>query len=180
MPRRTTAAKRYAEAIAGLARDEAKPEAWQRWRDDLTKVATALEDPVLRLTAESPRISPAQKQQLLRERLGDSVAPQTYNLISLMARRGRLELLPDVLTWFGEQADRALNIRHFTVTTATPLTEQQRAQLRQRLGGAAGSQVMLDERVDANILGGLVLREEDVIRDFSVRAKLENLRERMN
>lgn len=179
MPRRTTAAKRYAEALAGLARDTGDAAAWQQWRENLHRVAEAFEDPTLRLTLESPRLSAERKEAALRERLGSAVSQETYNLLGLMARRGRVELVPDVVTWFDEFADRALGVSHFTVTTATPLGDDQRAQLRARLTRGQG-QAVLTERIDPAILGGMVLQQEDVIRDYSVRARLEALRERMN
>jgi F-type H+-transporting ATPase subunit delta len=178
MPRRTTTAKRYAEAIAGLARD-AGDAAWQRWREDLDQVVQAFEDPVLRLSLESPRVSSERKEALLRDRLGERVSPQAYNLVGLMARRGRVELLPDVRQWFDEFADRALGIKHFVVTSAAPLTDEQRERLKRQLADGRGEAV-LAERVDPQILGGLIVRQEDVIRDYSVRARLESLRERMN
>ena len=176
MPRRTTAAKRYAEAIAGLARDAGT---WQRWRDDLERINRAFEEPVLRLSLDNPRVSPERKQSLVRERLGGAITPEAQNLLWLMVRRGRTDLLPDVATWFAEFADRAEGRQHFTVTSAAPLAEEQRAALKARLGGGRG-EVILTEQVDPEILGGLVIRHGDVIRDHSVRARLESMRERMN
>ena len=173
MPRRTT------EAIAGLARDAGDAAAWTRWRDDLARIGQAFEDPVLRLSLESPRVSLERKQALLREKLGSAVSSQAYNLVGLLARRGRVELLPEVRRWFDEFTDRALGIKHFTITSAAPLSEEQRARLRQRLSGGRG-EARLQEKVDPQILGGLVVQQEDVIRDYSVRARLESLRERMN
>jgi F-type H+-transporting ATPase subunit delta len=179
MPARSTAAKRYAEAIAGLARDAGSTDAWSRWRDDLERIAQSLDNPVLRLTLESPRVSVERKESLLRERLGGAVSPQAFNLVGLMARRGRVELIPDVLRWFDEFADRALGVKHFVVTSAAPLTDEQRARLTQRLTAGSG-QAKITERVDPQILGGLVVQQEDVISDYSVRARLEWLRDRMN
>ena len=176
MPPRTTAAKRYAEAIGAIARQTS---AWSRWRADLDAVASALhENPPLRLTLESPRVAAARKEQMLDQALGGRIATETRNLLGLLARRGRLELLPDIATWFGEMADRSLGIQHVTVTSAVPLDDQARAVLRDRL--RQGGEVMLDEQVDPSILGGLVIRQGDIIRDYSVRARLELLRERLN
>ena len=176
MPRRTTTAKRYAEAIGGIARQTSS---WTRWRDDLVVVAQAIpENPPLRLTLESPRVALQRKEQMLDLVLGGRIAPETRNLLSLLARRGRLALLPDIATWFGEMADRALGVEHAVVTSAVPLDEQARATLRSRL--SRGGEVDLDERVDPEILGGLVIQQDDIIRDYSVRARLELLRERLN
>jgi F-type H+-transporting ATPase subunit delta len=177
MPGRTSAGKRYAEAVAGIARQD---NSWEQWRRDLGAIGQVLGNPELRLTLESPRILPERKQRLLNESFGGRIAPATLNLLNVMAQRGRLGLLPDMLVWFDEIADRALGVRRYTVTTAAPLTDEQRAQLQQRLGGAAGGQVILTEQVDPSIMGGMVLRHEDVIADYSVRSRLEALRERLN
>lgn len=175
MPGRTTAGKRYAEAIAAIARQD---NSWERWREDLTIVGDALQDAELRLTLESPRVTAERKGKLLDDVLRDRVADPTRNLLKVMGRRGRLALLGDVRVWFDELADRALGVRRYRVTSATPLTEEQRTQLRQRLG--SGGSVVLTEHVDPSLLGGLVIRHDDVIRDFSVRTRLETLRNRLN
>ncbi|MBI3974127.1 MAG: ATP synthase F1 subunit delta [Chloroflexi bacterium] len=176
MPRRTTAAKRFAEALAGLARPR---NTWQRWREQLGVVDTAMHDPALRLSLDSPRLPMHSKQERLRGALRDAVDDEIRNLVLVMAQRGRLELLPDLITWFGDLADQALGIRHYTVTSAVPLTEQERRRLRAQLTGRDG-QVVIVERVDPAVLGGLVLQQGDVIHDYSLRGRLESLRARLN
>jgi F-type H+-transporting ATPase subunit delta len=176
MPQRSSAAKRYAEAIAAIARETGS---WEQWRQDLAAIRQAMYDPALRLALENPRLAPERKQELLHRALQDGVADEAINLIAVMVRRGRLELLPDVVQWFDELADRALGIRHVTVTTATPLTDDLRQRIKERLGAGA-AQIQLREKVDPDILGGLVVQEGDIIRDYSVRARLESLRERLN
>ncbi len=177
MPGRTTAGKRFAEAIAGIARQNG---AWEQWRRDLGEIGSALANPEIRLTLESPRVAPERKQRLLADSFAGRLTPDTLNLLNVMAQRGRLALLPDVLVWFDEIADRATGVRRYTVTTAAPLSDDQRAQLQQRLVASTGGQVILTERVDPSIMGGMVLRHEDVIADYSVRSRLEALRERLN
>jgi F-type H+-transporting ATPase subunit delta len=176
MPGRTSAAKRYAEAIAGIARTE---NSWERWRTDLAAVAEVLKDEPLRLTLESPRVNAARKYELLDQVLGGRVTQETSNLLKVIGHRGRFNLLGDIIIWFDELADRALGVRHFTVTSAVPLTEDQRIRLTERLA-VGGGKVLLVEQVDASLLGGMVLRHEDIIRDYSVRTRLETLRDRLN
>jgi len=182
MPGRTTAAKRYAEAIAALARQDGS---WQRWRQDLSALGVALKDRLLQHTLESPSIPFEAKSALLDRTLGQRVAPQTANLLKVMGRRGRLSLLPDMVTWFDDIADRELGVRRYTVTSAAPLTDDQRDRFRQRLGASAGlpagtGQVILTEYVDPSLMGGLVVQQGDIIRDYSVRTRLESLRHRLN
>lgn len=178
MPRRTSAAKRYAEAVAAIA---TQSNSWQRWRDDLHRLDQALEDGRIRLVLESPRVAPEHKAQLLRTAIGDGVAPETHHLIGVMARKGRLDLLSDVVTWFDELADRALGVMRVAVTSAVALTDDERRQFRQHIAAGTGaSEVVLTETVDPAIMGGLIVQDGDIIRDYSVRARLASLRERLN
>lgn len=180
MAGRTTAGKRYAQAIANLARQQ---QSWEQWRRDLNDISGLLaRRPEVRLTLQAPRVSVERKLAVLTnalEQAGHTLRPETNQLFTVMARRGRLDLLTDVAEWFDELADRALGVKRVRVTSAVPLGDQQRQQLQRRLGGGQG-QVLLDEHVDPSILGGLIIREEDVIRDYSVRARLESLRERLS
>ena len=176
MPGRTTAAKRYAEAVVAIARQE---KSWDQWRQDFDLLREVLRDPRLRLLLESPRVEPGQRRELLEQAVGDRISVNTLNLLKLMGRRGRLGLFEDLLTWFDEMADRELGVRRFTVTSATPLSDAQRARLQAQLG-ESGGQVILTERVDPSLMGGLVLRHEDMIRDYSIKTRLESLRERLN
>ncbi|MGI8422779.1 MAG: ATP synthase F1 subunit delta [Chloroflexota bacterium] len=176
MPGRTTAAKRYAEAVAAIARQESS---WEQWRRDLGLVGEGLQDSELRLMLESPRVNAEQKAALLERAFGGRVAPQVLSLLKVMGKRGRLTLAPDMLKWFDEIADRALGVRRYVVTSATPLTDEQRQRLRSQLGGTTG-QLVLTEHVDPAIIGGLIVRHDDMILDFSIKTRLETLRERLN
>lgn len=176
MPRLTVAARRYAEAIAGIAR---QAQSWDQWRRDLAVLGKLTEDPIIQLRMASPRFSHQQKQAMVRDAAGDAISDEARSLVGLMARKGRLDLLPQVLTWFDELADRAQRVKRYTVTSAVPLSADQRSRLQQRLA-QPGDQVVLTETVDPEILGGLVIQHEDIIRDYSVRARLEQMRRRLN
>lgn len=193
MPLRSSAGKRYAEAVAGLARQDGS---WERWRQELRALDQAVADPRVRATLQSESHTAEVKRQLLGSLVGGGVSAGALNLVLVMARRRRLELLPDVVPWFDELADRAQNVRRITVTTAVALTDQQRERLRRRLamrpaeahsGASPGTtdapavgDVQLSVEVEPSLLGGLIVRQGDVIRDFSVKARLESLRERLN
>jgi len=63
-----------------------------------------------------------------------------------------------------------------TVTAAAKLTESQVTALRQALKAALGKEIMLDERVDAGLLGGLVVKVGSRMVDTSLRTKLNSLK----
>lgn len=62
------------------------------------------------------------------------------------------------------------------VTSARPLSDQVRAELKTLLGAATGANhVDLTEQLDPDLLGGLVARTPDAQLDVSVRTKLKQL-----
>jgi len=81
-------------------------------------------------------------------------------------REGRVEVLP-------ERVERAEG--PVTVTSALPLTEQQKSVVRQELTSRLGEGVDLTFRVDPQILGGLVIRVGDRVMDGSAAGQLERL-----
>lgn len=81
-------------------------------------------------------------------------------------RDGRVEVLPEKM----ERAEGPV-----TITSALPLTEQEKGAVRQELTNRLGEGVELSFRVDPQILGGLVIRVGDRVMDGSVAAQLERL-----
>ena len=65
------------------------------------------------------------------------------------------------------------------VTTALPLREDQAERLRRALGGWLGAEVVLDARVDPEIVGGIAVRVGDRLLDASLRGRLARARAQM-
>jgi len=66
------------------------------------------------------------------------------------------------------------------VRSAVPLTEADRAALAQRLGRAlGGKQVVVEEIVDKNLLGGFVAEIGSLVVDGSLDGQLARIRERL-
>jgi F-type H+-transporting ATPase subunit delta len=63
-----------------------------------------------------------------------------------------------------------------SVTAAAKLTEAQVSALKQALKAALGQEVMLEEKVDPSLLGGLVVKVGSRMVDTSLRTKLNSLK----
>ncbi len=72
--------------------------------------------------------------------------------------------------------DEQLGRVRATVTSAFALTDAQREQVRSQLGRSLGKQVVLVERVDASLLGGIMIRVGDQVYDGSVQGKISSVR----
>ncbi len=179
MARRTLASKRFAEAIASIA---ASGNSWAAWRWDMHILHEALKEQSFRAVIVNPHLNAATHDVIEHLKLGADLQVDTRHFLAVMVRRRSLHLLPAVIEWFGELADKAAGLRRVTVTAASELTGDEIQRVRERIAGTGGdpSQVAVTVRLDPEILGGLTIREGDQIFDYSVRTRLEVLRERMS
>ncbi|HWM79372.1 MAG TPA: F0F1 ATP synthase subunit delta, partial [Methylomirabilota bacterium] len=65
------------------------------------------------------------------------------------------------------------------VRTVVVLTDTEKTQLSQHLQAALGKQIILEERVDTNLLGGFVAQVGSLILDGSLDGQLARMRERL-
>lgn len=166
-------ARRYAQAVFEIASESGELE---RWLDDLTQLADSITSDEFRQTLSAPRISMSQKEALIRESLGSSVGPLALNLMSLLASRGLVDMLPGIADVFQDMLDAHQGVERAEVVSAVALTDEQRQQVAEMLNDLSGNDVRLTARVDPEILGGLVIRVGDKVMDGSARARLQNMR----
>jgi F-type H+-transporting ATPase subunit delta len=135
----------------------------------------------LRQAFESPALPIERKRAIIEGMLAASGAAsaEVKRLLLLLADRDRLLLLPQIAEAFAERALAARRIVPAEVVTAVPLGEPQRAALVRALGRAAGGEVIVTERVDPAIIGGVVARVGSVVFDGSVTSQLERMKQRL-
>jgi F-type H+-transporting ATPase subunit delta len=176
MARPTTAARRYAEAAFEVALRDGTLEAWRR---ELDLAARALGDEAVLRGLMNPAMPLEGRESIVSDALAADVSRPVLNLVRLLLRRGRIEILPRVAAEFDRLDDRRLDITHATATSAAPLAEDEVRALRSRLERLSGGTVELQLAVDPDIIGGLIVRVGDRLIDGSVRGRLERLRTRL-
>ena len=75
--------RRYAQAVFQLALEQDNLESWL---DDLTLLASSLQDATFSEFLDAPQVTLAQKVQVIKDSLQDHVSPLAINLVSLLAR----------------------------------------------------------------------------------------------
>jgi F-type H+-transporting ATPase subunit delta len=170
---RTSArATRYAEAAFEVARDDDRLDDWIAALDRATALFAERQ---VEQFLTSPVVPSERKQAALAELLPE-LPPKVSNFLQILARRDRLELVPEIATQFRRLVNEHRGIEVARVTTAIPLEEQQRQLIAARLSARTGKQVTLETRVDPSIIGGVVAQIGDDVIDGSVRGRLERLR----
>ena len=174
MAKRDSAPRRYAEAAFQLA---TRDDSIETWRRELELAAASVDGQLMDVLA-NPALPLDERLDAANRVLAD-LSQSVRNLVFLLVRRRRIEQLPRVAAEFIRLDERRQGITHATATSAAPLTDLERKALTARLEQMTGGRIALETDVDANLLGGLVVRVGDQLIDGSVRGRLERLRNQL-
>lgn len=146
------------EGLAGLVRSDAD-------------LAAFLDSPLIE---EKDRRASLEK--IFRGRLDDLLT----DTLQVLHRKGRLGLVPELAAVFRELNQERLGRVDVHVATPVALEAKLREELLRVLREMTGREPVLEEVVEPELLGGLVLRIGDRKIDGSVRREINILRERLH
>ena len=169
------AAKRYAQAVLELAKEQGTLDAWHA---HLARLNELMSSPQSVGFFANPNVPDERKNDVLRQVLGGA-QPEVHNFVRLLAERGRLQDVPQIFALYedGLRAERGIVVAE--VTTAEPLGPIEQELVRERLASLVGRQVEIRSRVDPDIIGGIIARVGDQLIDGSVINQLRRLRARL-
>lgn len=101
------------------------------------------------------------------------------NFLKLLVERGAVHAFDDCLLAFAEQYNSDHQVAEAEVTTARPLDEAQRKKLMDKIRGMTGKELVLKEKVDASVLGGVLLQLDGKRYDNTVRHRLDAIKQTM-
>jgi F-type H+-transporting ATPase subunit delta len=172
-------ARRYAGALFDVVSPSKDVSSVER---EIASVSQIVEDHAeLKQAFESPAVPAARKRAVLEAVLdaAGGVSPEVRRTLLLLADQDRLPLVGEVAAAFAERVRQARKVVPAEIITAAPLPEARRAALAEALTRAVGLAVMVTERVDPAIIGGVVARVGGVVFDGSVARQIERVREKL-
>lgn len=175
---RNKASKRYAKALLDLADEQGNLDIVTSEMDTLSSMLS--ESKELRLAVSLPVLN-AEKRIALVDGIATAAkfSDTTRNFLFLLAQNKRLNLLVEIVVLFKQMVKDKKGICDITVVSAVPLTSSLKKDLGTQFKQTAGSDVIINERVDASIIGGLVITYGSKQFDDSVKTKLERLKNSM-
>jgi F-type H+-transporting ATPase subunit delta len=178
----STVARPYAKALFDLATAQRKLAAWS---DALGAAAAVVSDEAAERALANPALDDRTRVELVASvaaaiKGGELLsAGEGKNLLSLLAENNRLAALPEIAAQFDALKAQAENKVNVTVTAAIPvdgaLADKIKTALQQKLGRA----VELTLEVDASLIGGAIIRADDMVIDGSVRTRLQQLTDKL-
>ena len=170
MSQTLTLARPYARAVFQMAREQSRLQAWSNL---LGFSARMVADPSVQQLLGNPHVSSASLVDIVVPQ-GD-VDPLFQQFLSVLAENRRLGVLPEIAGLFDAMRAEDEKVVKATVTSATPLADDELAKLKFSLMNRFNRQVELTTAVDPSLIGGAVIDAGDVVIDGSLRTKLERL-----
>ncbi len=172
-----TGREEYGRALFLLAEEEGETE---RIKEELSVLMNALkEDPDYTSLLDTPALTKAERLTLIDEALG-SFCENLKNLIKILAEARCAHLLPYVSASFTELYYESRGILPAEAVTAIKLTGGQIKSITEKLEAKTGKKVLLQNKVDPKVLGGVILRYSDTQLDGSVKTRLDKFEEALS
>ena len=169
-------ARRYAGAIFDIGM---KQNTLDRTLEDVQEIAKLFSIPKLAYLLREPNIPAERKETAIRQGLASKVLPTSLNLALLVVQRELVDLMPNIARELNQLVLNHKNEAKAEVTTATQLDKTTQSQVQRALERMTGKKIMLETRVQPNILGGVVARVGDQVIDGSVERRLKLLQQQL-
>ncbi len=168
-------AERYASALFELAREEEVLEAVAGDLDLFEALLNESND--LNRLVRGPVFTAAEQVRAIAAILDKAgINGLAARLIKVAATNRRLFAVPDMITAYHQKLSKERGEISATVTSAEPLSDAQIDSVKQALKEATGKDVELDRKVDAALIGGLVIQVGSLMIDTSLRTKLNAMK----
>lgn len=167
-------ARRYAKSLLLLAKEKSLVE--EIAADMKHLLAVGVESRDFRLLLKSPVVKKDKKVSILNTLFEASFQKATMLFLNLITRKNREVVLLEIAESYMGQYRAMKGVKEAFVTTATELSDTQRATVEKSLREWAQSEVSVTYTVNPDIIAGIVLRLEDQQYNGSVAAKLAGLK----
>lgn len=145
--------------------------------EELQAVAALVRDNArFRSLLEGPVVSPANKKAIVGRTLDGKADPTTIHFLYLLIDRYRIDHLEEVVGRLQELVEERRGQLRVVVTTAVQLGEDMLQRLKRALDATTDKDCILETRVDARVLGGVVCVLGDRVIDGSLRTELLDMK----
>ena len=162
-----TIARPYAQAIYDHS---------EGWEKDLGQLELALETPEVQQLIDSPKLAYKEKTEVFLSLYEGQIESKTSNFIKVLGESKRISLLPHISKEYRKLLSGTKGSSEVLITSAFDLTDEQLKKVTDSLKGRYGDSLTVEQVVDNSLIGGFSIKCGDEVTDYSVKGKLEKLR----
>jgi F-type H+-transporting ATPase subunit delta len=172
-----TLVKIYAEALFQIADERGRVEEVYGELQQLECIFNDSKEFTTFLT--SPKVERQEKKRLLQKVLSSDFSRLTIHFLLTLIDKNREILIPYMANEFKDILDRIHNRIDVEITSAMRLQDDLLRKATETLSRSLNKEILVNQKIDPDILGGIVVRVEDRILDGSIRGQIERLKAQM-
>jgi len=172
MQEKLTIARPYAVAAFEFADEHNDVENWSVF---LEALGIAVNDPGLSGFIGHPKVTDEQLLGILDDVLAAQTGPSRRNYLKVLLEAERLQLAPQIAELFERMRSDAAGLVNVKVSSAFPLSETELKSIDSAMRARLGRSCTVEADVDAELIGGAVIRVGDSVIDLSLRGRLAAL-----
>lgn len=138
------------------------------------------ENPDFLKLLSTPVIAKAEKIRMLTQVFAGKISPYLQNLMEILVDKSRFSSFMEIAEEFRRLYNKHNNIQETVATTAIPLSAELAKKLTAKLETITGKKILLQNRVDPSILGGVIIQMDNDQLDDSVRARIDRLKKQIS
>ena len=170
----TDVAREYGAALYQLAAEEQLEE--QLLEESAVLAGQFQENPDYVELLSTPVLPKAQRLQIVDEAFRGKIHGYLLNFLKILVENGTANQFVLCQQQYESLYNKAHGIEKATAVTAMPLSDALCEKLKAKLEQVTGKQVILSNRVDPRVLGGVRIEMDGKLLDDSLRTRLETIR----
>ena len=170
--------RRYAQGLISSAKSG---EEFDLLHAELNEFETFLSSqPEIQDTLQSPFLPATKKTEIASQILEQSsIGNKSKRFLLLLVENSRLTLLPEILEYLPDLWNQEQGIASFEVSSVIPLSSNQKKRLEEKLALLEQRPVSLTYKIDHELIGGLSIRQGNIVYDASIKGDLERLKQKI-
>src|SRR5258706_753822 len=145
--------RRYAGAIFDIARKQGTID---RTLEDVQEIAKVFSNRKIAYLLNEPKVPAKRKETAIRQALASKVLPTSLNLALLVVQRELVDAMQNIANELEKLVLDYKNEAKAEATSAAPMDEAQRNAVKQALERRTGKTILMQTKVQPEILGGVV------------------------
>ncbi len=125
----------------------------------------------------SPNIPMKERLSALESAFSGAVPQDILSFVQLLCEKGRIHSFKSAVEEYKKLLDSQNKVSTALVTSAIPLTESEKNDLKDKLEIKTGHSVILECRVDESILGGILIEIDGKIIDGTLKHRIQEIKD---
>lgn len=160
-------ASRYAKALLSMDNIHEK---------DLVSLQKELHlNPKFKAFLHAPHIAAETKEKMLLTAFSKEISKDAIDFLLYLVQKNRLDFLDDILSKY----QKLKNILNASLSSAIPLPDETQQLLKERLQTSFGKEIRLKSLCDHDLIGGLVIKVDNLLLDMSLKGSLKTLKNQL-